>query len=68
MIGDRLDSDIEGANAVGNREPVGRDRRQRPYDLARAPKNQRPTYVAAGLGALAEKQPGVTVDGAKALL
>ena len=35
------------------------------HDLARAPKNQRPTYIAAGLGALAEKQPGVTVEGAR---
>jgi hypothetical protein len=35
------------------------------HDLARAPKNQRPTYIAAGLGALAEKQPGVTVEGSR---
>jgi hypothetical protein len=35
------------------------------YDLAAAPKNERPTYIGAGLGALRQKHPGVTVDGAK---
>jgi HAD superfamily hydrolase (TIGR01450 family) len=65
MIGDRLDSDIEGANAVGIASLWVATGVHDAYDLARAPKNQRPTYVAAGLGALAEKQPGVTVDGSK---
>jgi hypothetical protein len=65
MIGDRLDSDIQGANAVGIASLWVATGVNDPYDLARAPKNQRPTYVAAGLDALAEKQPGVTVDGGK---
>ncbi|TDW79221.1 HAD superfamily hydrolase (TIGR01450 family) [Kribbella pratensis] len=65
MIGDRLDSDIEGANAVGIASLWVATGVNDPYDLARAPKHQRPTYIAAGLGALAEKQPGVTVNGSK---
>lgn len=65
MIGDRLDSDIQGANAVGIASLWVATGVHDAYDLARAPKNQRPTYIAADLSALAEKQPGVTVDGAK---
>jgi hypothetical protein len=65
MIGDRLDSDIEGANAVGIASLWVATGVNDAYDLARAPKRQRPTYIAADLGALADKQPGVTVDGAK---
>ncbi|MDX2974531.1 HAD-IIA family hydrolase [Kribbella solani] len=65
MIGDRLDSDIQGANAVGIASLWVATGVHDAYDLARAPKNQRPTYVGAGLGALAEKQPGVTVQGGK---
>lgn len=63
MIGDRLDSDIAGAHAVGIASLWVATGVNDAHDLAAAPKNQRPTYVAAGLGALAEKQPGVTVDG-----
>ncbi|HEY4571788.1 MAG TPA: HAD-IIA family hydrolase [Kribbella sp.] len=65
MIGDRLDSDIAGAHAVGIASLWVATGVNDAYDLARAPKNQRPTYVAEGLSALAEKQPGVTVEGGK---
>jgi len=65
MIGDRLDSDIAGAHAVGIASLWVATGVNDPHDLARAPKNQRPTYIAPDLGALAEKQPGVTVEGGK---
>lgn len=65
MIGDRLDSDIAGAHAVGIASLWVATGVNDAHDLAAAPKNQRPTYIAAGLGALAEKQPGVEVDGSK---
>ncbi len=63
MIGDRLDSDIEGANAVGIASLWVATGVHDAHDLARAPKEQRPTYVGADLSALALKQPGVTVEG-----
>jgi glycerol-1-phosphatase len=63
MIGDRLDTDIAGAHAVGIPSLWVATGVNDATDLAAAPKNQRPTYVAAGLGALAEAQPGVDVDG-----
>ena len=59
MIGDRLDSDIAGAHAVGIASLWVATGVNDAHDLAAAPKNQRPTYVGAGLGALAEKHPGV---------
>jgi hypothetical protein len=65
MIGDRLDSDIEGANAVGIASLWVATGVHDARDLAVAPKNQRPTYIAADLGALAQKQAGVTVEGTK---
>lgn len=65
MIGDRLDSDIAGAHAVGIASLWVATGVNDAYDLAAAPKNQRPTYVGAGLSALAEKHPGVTVEGSK---
>lgn len=65
MIGDRLDSDIAGAHAVGIASLWVATGVHDAHDLAKAPKDQRPTYVAAGLGALAEKQPGVSVEAGK---
>jgi glycerol-1-phosphatase len=65
MIGDRLDSDIAGANAVGIASLWVATGVNDAHDLAVAPRNQRPTYIAAGLGALTEAQPGVDVDGRK---
>lgn len=65
MIGDRLDSDIAGANAVGIASLWVATGVHDAHDLARAPKDERPTYVAEGLTALLEKQPGVVVEGGK---
>jgi len=65
MIGDRLDSDIEGAHNVGIASLWVATGVNDAHDLARAPKNQRPTYIGAGLGALRQKHPGVEVDGGK---
>ena len=65
MIGDRLDSDIAGANAVGIASLWVATGVHDAHDLARAPKDERPTYVAEGLTALLEKQPGVMVEGGK---
>src|SRR3954471_1877533 len=65
MIGDRLDSDIAGAHAVGIASLWVATGVNDARDLAVAPKNQRPTYIAADLGALAEAQPGVEVTGSK---
>jgi hypothetical protein len=63
MIGDRLDSDIAGAHAVGIASLWVATGVNDAHDLVLAPPAQRPTYIAAGLGALAEPQPGVQVDG-----
>jgi glycerol 3-phosphatase-2 len=63
MIGDRLDSDIAGAHAVGIASLWVATGVNDAHDLASAPKDQRPTYIAADLGALGEAQPGVEVDG-----
>ncbi|MEU4395690.1 HAD-IIA family hydrolase [Kribbella sp. NPDC023855] len=65
MIGDRLDSDIAGAHAVGIASLWVATGVHDAHDLAAAPKNERPTYIGAGLGALREKHPGVKVEGAK---
>ncbi|MFI5735532.1 HAD-IIA family hydrolase [Kribbella sp. NPDC051587] len=65
MIGDRLDSDIAGAHAVGIASLWVATGVHDAHDLARAPKNERPTYIAPDLAALGQKQPGVTVDGSK---
>lgn len=63
MIGDRLDSDIAGAHAVGIASLWVATGVNDAHDLVVAPADQRPTYVAASLAALAQPQPGVEVDG-----
>jgi glycerol 3-phosphatase-2 len=65
MIGDRLDSDIAAAHAVGIASLWVATGVNDAHDLAQAPPEQRPTYIAAGLSALAQKQPGVTVEGTR---
>src|SRR4051794_6010763 len=65
MIGDRLDSDIAGAHAVGIASLWVATGVNDAHDLAAAPKDQRPTYIAPDLSALAQKQPGVEVEGGK---
>ncbi len=59
MIGDRLDSDIAGAHAVGIASLWVATGVHDAHDLAQAPKDERPTYIAAGPRARwREKQPG----------
>lgn len=52
MVGDRLDTDIEGANEVGIDSLLVMTGVTEEGDLVRAPKSLRPTYVAADLGGL----------------
>ena len=51
VVGDRLDTDIEGASRAGHGQPARAHRRQQPAGvlLAAAPQ-RRPTYVASGPG------------------
>jgi glycerol 3-phosphatase-2 len=59
MVGDRLDTDIAGAYNVGIPSLWVATGVNTAADLVVAPVEQRPTYLAAGLSALAEPQPGV---------
>jgi glycerol-1-phosphatase len=52
VVGDRLDTDIEGANAASMDSVFVLTGVHRPADLVVAPAHQRPTYVAADLGGL----------------
>lgn len=54
MIGDRLDTDIEGANTVGIDSLLVLSGVTTGVELLAAPPRQRPTYIAADLGALRE--------------
>lgn len=63
MVGDRLDTDIAGAYAVGIPSLWVATGVNDAADLAAAPKEQRPTYIGAGLSALVEKHPAVEIDG-----
>jgi glycerol 3-phosphatase-2 len=51
-VGDRLDTDIEGAVRAGQDSLLVLTGVSRPADLLAAPEHQRPTYVAADLSAL----------------
>jgi len=59
MIGDRLDTDIAGANRVGIASLWVATGVNSAADVAAAPPGLRPTYVGSGLDALAEPHPGV---------
>ena len=54
VVGDRLDTDIEGANAVGADSLLVLTGVSRPAELVTAAREQRPTYVGADLRALGE--------------
>ncbi|MGH3737500.1 MAG: HAD-IIA family hydrolase [Micromonosporaceae bacterium] len=57
VIGDRLDTDIEGAVRAGYPSVLVLTGVAKPADAWRAPEGQRPTYLAADLAGLAEPYP-----------
>ena len=60
VVGDRLDTDIEGAVRAGADSMVVLTGVSRPSDVVLAPPQRRPVYIAADLGGLLEPHPGVT--------
>ena len=65
VVGDRLDTDIEGAHRVGADSLLVLTGVTSPADAVLAPPSQRPTYLAADLAGLLGPHPGVTSqDGA----
>jgi hypothetical protein len=64
VVGDRLDTDIEGAVRVGADSMLVLTGVTRPADAVLAPPHQRPAYLAPDLSGLLTPHPQVTVDGA----
>jgi HAD superfamily hydrolase (TIGR01450 family) len=64
VVGDRLDTDIEGANRVGADSLLVLTGVSRLRELAAATPRERPGYVAPGLGGLFELHPPLGRDGA----
>jgi ribonucleotide monophosphatase NagD (HAD superfamily) len=62
VVGDRLDTDIEGANAAQTDSLLVLTGVTSALDLAGAPAEHRPTYVAADMTGLLEPQPVVEAD------
>jgi glycerol-1-phosphatase len=70
VVGDRLDTDIEGATRGGADSMLVLTGVSTPRELVIAARSQRPTYVAADLGGLLEAQPvvgGLDLAGASAV-
>ncbi len=63
VVGDRLDTDIEGAVAAGMDSLLVLTGVSTATDLLEAGPKARPTYVAGGLSGLFEPQPAVAVEG-----
>lgn len=61
VLGDRLDTDIEGANAAGYDSLMVLTGVHGYQELVAAPAEQRPTYIAYDLAALDQAAPEVTV-------
>lgn len=66
VVGDRLDTDIEGANASEVDSLLVLTGITTPAALVAAPPHHRPTYVAADLRGLLAPQPPVGWDGSRA--
>lgn len=62
VVGDRLDTDIEGAVRVGSDSLLVLTGVSRPLDAVLAPARQRPSYLAESLAGLLAAQPPVTRD------
>jgi glycerol-1-phosphatase len=62
VVGDRLDTDIEGAHRVGADSMLVLTGVTRPAEAVLAPPSQRPTYLAEDLAGLLEPHPGITED------
>jgi glycerol-1-phosphatase len=63
VVGDRLDTDIEGAVRAGTDSLLVLTGVSRPLDVVLAPPERRPTYLARDLGGLLVAHPGVTAGG-----
>jgi glycerol 3-phosphatase-2 len=63
VVGDRLDTDIEGAVRVGADSMLVLTGVTQPADAVLAPPHRRPTYLAHDLSGLLEPQPAVAADG-----
>ena len=59
IVGDRLDTDIEGAVRGGTDSMLVLTGVTSPRDAVLAPVGRRPTYIAAGLGGLLDRQPAL---------
>jgi len=66
VVGDRLDTDIEGANRASMPSLFVLTGVHQPADLLAAPAHQRPTYVAADLDGLFEPADAVRLEGERA--
>lgn len=66
VAGDRLDTDIEGANRRGAASLAVLTGVTAPADLVRAPCRLRPTYIAEDLGGLNTTHPAPRIDAAAA--
>lgn len=63
VVGDRLDTDIEGACRVGADSLLVLTGVSKPADVLLAPQGQRPSFLAEGLAGLISPHPAVTADG-----
>jgi glycerol 3-phosphatase-2 len=63
VVGDRLDTDIEGAVRAGADSLLVLTGVSSPADVLLAPEGRRPRYLAADLSGLVQSHPGVTAMG-----